>query len=57
VFLDLQARAALRGYQVDREIDANTRVVRFVIRRWNRQVHFESLHDLTTWLNRAGVQV
>lgn len=56
-FAELQARAAMAGYEVNRILDAETGRVTYLCKRWSLLRELDTLDEVAAWLHRAGVEV
>lgn len=56
-FANLQAHAALAGYEVNCTVDVETGGLTFLCKRWSLLRKLDTLNEVEAWLRRARVEV
>jgi hypothetical protein len=54
---NLQAHAALSGFEVYAAVDVETGKVTYLCKRWALLRELDTLDEIEAWLRRAGVKV
>jgi len=56
-FADLQAHAALHGFELNVAVEVETGRITYLARRWSLERELDTLDEIEGWLRRAGVKV